>query len=371
MRVVINCCSFSKAHYTGIGRYTSNLVKSLTKIDRQNQYSLYTTRGFFNIRKRISLKGAGNFSIRWDWLKKGVDGILKEGDIYHAPSPEMITTRRAKVIVTVHDLIYQTYPQSHTRETVLSTGRQFESLIPSASKIICSSCNTLKDLHSYFSIDTAKTCCIYQGIDKENFYPMNDEEKESSRRVLASQGISGPYILFVGTIEPRKNLKGVFHALASLKKKKTFQGKLVVIGMPGWKSEGIKGLVEELDIQRDVIFLGFVTNEELCHFYNLAEVFVFPSFYEGFGYPILEALACGTAVVTSNVSSCPEIASDAALTVDPHDSERMAAAIAQLMQDRGLKERLRQKALERAREFDPLKTARETLRVYEEVHKLS
>ena len=127
--------------------------------------------------------------------------------------------------------------------------------------------------------------------------------------------------------------------------------------------------MKNVGIKDEVIFRGFVSNDELRVFYNLAEVFVFPSFYEGFGYPILEAFSCGAAVVTSNVSSCPELAADAALTVDPADPQAIAQAVGRILQDRGLKNILRQRALARAQEFDNLETARKTLRVYEEVYK--
>ncbi len=141
-----------------------------------------------------------------------------------------------------------------------------------------------------------------------------------------------------------------------------------MVGMPGWKGEGLAGLIEHLGIKDDVIFLGFVSNDELRILYNLTEGFVFPSFYEGFGYPILEAFNCGAAVVTSNVSSCPELAADAALTVDPADSEAIARAVGRVLQDHGLKNALKHRAFARAQGFDNKETARKTLRIYEEVY---
>ena len=369
MHIAINCRSFSRKQFTGIGRYASSLVASLSQIDAANRYSLYTTRGWGEVKSRITRRDASNFAVKFDWLKRGAAKTLISVDIYHAPSPEVLPELDARIVVTVHDLIYKTYPQGHTQETLALSDAQFQSFIPRAARIICSSRSTQNDVNRYFPEAKNKTCCIYQGVDTNIFYPLPQWEVASSWEKAREKGVAGPFILFVGTIEPRKNLKGLLEAFARLKQKKVFDGNLVVIGMAGWKGEGVTGLIEHLGIKDNVIFPGFASNDELRVFYNLAEVFVFPSFYEGFGYPILEAFSCGAAVVTSNVSSCPELAADAALTVDPVDPQAIAQAMERILQDPGLKIALKHKALARAQGFDNKETARKTLRVYEEVYK--
>ena len=385
MHIAINCRSFSKKQFTGIGRYASSLVASLSAIDRDNRYSLYTDRGWSKVRSRITRRDAANFSVKFDWLKRGAAKTLRSVDIYHAPSPEIVlpfgqrlpegreppADLDAKLIVTVHDLIYKTYPRGHTPETLALSDAQFQSFIPRAARIICSSRSTQNDLCRYFPAAKDKSCYIHQGIDTNSFYPLPQWEIPLAWKMARKKGVAGPFVLFVGTIEPRKNLKGLLEAFARLKERKIFGGKLVVIGMAGWKNEGLTGFIEHLGIKDDVISLGFVSNDELRGFYNLAEVFVFPSFYEGFGYPILEAFSCGAAVVTSNVSSCPEMAADAALTIDPIDPEAIAQAMGRIVQDPGLKSALKHNALARAQGFDNKEMARKTLRVYEEVYKLS
>lgn len=368
MHIAINCRSFSKKQFTGIGRYASSLVASLSEIDEDNRYSLYTTRGWSEVKARITRRDAPNFSVKFDWLKRGAAKTLRSVDIYHAPSPEVAPELNARLVVTVHDLIYKTYPQGHTRETLAISEAQFQSFIPRAARIICSSRSTQNDVHRYFPAAKNKTCCIYQGVDTNLFYPLPQWEISPTWKMMRDQGIMEPFILFVGTIEPRKNLKGLLEAFARLKQRKHFEGQLVVVGMAGWKSEGLAGFIEHLGLENDVISPGFVANDELRGFYNLAEVFVFPSFYEGFGYPILEAFSCGAAVVTSNASSCPELAADAALTVDPADPEAIAQAMARVIQDTGLRNALRQKALARAQGFDNKEMARKTLRVYNEIY---
>ncbi len=368
MKIAVNCHSFLKKYPTGIGRYTYNLLKNLAEIDQQNQYLLYVKRGLFEFNKNIPIFKADNFSLKVDYFKQGPHRLLKEIDIYHSPSPDYIHfDSNTKVIVTVHDVIFKAFPESHTSEAIEQTEKQFGTFLNKAAKIICCSQSTINDLVKFFGVSKERLALIYQGVDKSIFYPLGTQEEEAALGTLKIKGIERPFILFVGTIEPRKNLENILRALKKLRLSKEFLGKLVIIGNRGWMSEGIDALVEELDLKEAVIFLGHVSDQELRYFYNKTEVFVFPSFYEGFGFPIVEAFSCGAAVVTSNVSSCAELAADAALTVEPNDSEDIAKAISRIIHDTDLKKNLREKALRRSQDFSFRKTAQETLRVYEEV----
>ena len=226
MRIAINCRSFSKKQFTGIGRYASSLVNSLAEIDHANRYSLYTSRGFLRIKKTLPLTRARNFVVRYDWLRRGPWKTLGSVDLYHAPSPEVIDGAAAKVVVTVHDLIYKTYPQGHTPDTLRLTEQQFASFIPRAAKIICSSQSTLNDLRKYFSVEPGRACFVHQGVDKNVFYPIEERQMRIAQEAVRFKGVEGPFLLFVGTIEPRKNLEGMLKALAWLKQKKLFTGKL-------------------------------------------------------------------------------------------------------------------------------------------------
>lgn len=369
MRIAINCRSFLNKNYTGIGRYTSQLIQSLGEIDQENQYLLYTPKRFFSPRKRFPSIPARNFFLKIDRFSRGVDKTVGAMDLYHSPSPEAwLNLNGAKVIVTVHDLIFKTYPQGHTASTIAVAQEQFRDIVEKAAKIICCSQSTLDDLNHYFKVEAKKTALIYQGVNQKDFYPIDEKEGKLAEKTIRSKGIDCPFILFVGTIEPRKNLRNLLAAFSLLKNKKVFDGKLVLIGMQGWMSEDLAGFVGKLGIKEDVAFTGFLSNEELRHFYNKAGVFVFPSFYEGFGFPIVEAFSCGAPVVTSNVSSCPEIASDAALKVDPNSPENIAQAIERILEDSVLRNELRAKGLKRAAQFTFLNTARQTLKVYQEVY---
>ncbi len=368
MRVAINCRSFLKKQYTGIGRYAYHLVKSLSDIDHENEYQLYARKGFFSFNKKLPNFQAKNFVPRIDRFNRGPAKTIKDADIYHFPSPEVLDApANAKIVVTVHDIIFKAHPAGHTQQTIEAGQRQFEQINEKASKIICCSKSTVNDLKRFFQVADEKIALIYQGVDKGMFYCLKKEDVWIADKVLNEKGIKTPFILSVGTIEPRKNLINLIHAFQRLRTEGKFLGSLVVAGMKGWMLDDIGVLVKQLKLTEHIIFIGFLTDRELCYFYNKAEVFVFPSLYEGFGFPIIEAFCCGVPVVTSNVSSCPEIAGDAAITVNPNNPEAIAEAISRVIHDNVLKDQLRSKGQARAQDFDFNKTACETLKVYEEV----
>ncbi|MBI2646133.1 MAG: glycosyltransferase family 4 protein [Deltaproteobacteria bacterium] len=367
MKILINCESFLKSQYTGIGRYTSSLVHYLAKVDHENNYYLYVKKRLFDRKKRIPQIGANNFKIKRDYFKLGVNRMLRGIDIYHSPSLDSLPMSKAKIVVTIHDCVYRSFPQGHTPEAIQSLETYTQEAVQKASMLICVSKNTKEDMVKYYSVVPEKLQIIYHGVDENIFYPMSPEALEVTKTLLDSKGIKDPFILCVGTIEPRKNIKGVIQAFYQLKKTKKFSGKLVVIGMYGWLQSSLFDFIEKLDLKNDILFLNYVSTEELCCFYNHAEVFVYPSFYEGFGFPILEALSCGAAVVTSNISSCPEVAADAALTVNPYDSEAIAQAIILILENSDLKKSLKAKALLRAKYFSLLRTAQQTLDVYRKI----
>lgn len=368
MRIAINCRSFLLEHYAGIGRYSYNLVKSLAAIDPENDYFLYAPKKLFDLKRRLPKFNAKNFHPAFDLFDRGASKVLKNIDIYHSPSPDLLPDVNARRIVTVHDLIYKMYPQGHTDDAIQKSETYFNELAQKADRIICCSKSTLNDLQKFFPSVASKACVIHQGVNKEIFRVLGGEEHQETGAALTQNGINFPYILFIGTIEPRKNLTNLIKAFSMLKKEKAFGGKLVVAGMKGWMQENIASLIETHYLKDDILFLGYLTDFELCVLYNNAEVFVFPSFYEGFGFPILEAFSCGAAVVTSNTSACAEVAGDAALQVDPASVEDIAENIKRIIHDRDLAVQLKKKAFRRAQDFSFTKTARETLRIYKEVH---
>lgn len=364
MRIAINCRSILLSQRTGIGRYTYHLLDSLGQIDLANEYILHAPKRLFSFKRHLpDFQRYRNLKRSMDYFNRGVGRC----DIYHFPCPDEIGSYTGKLVVTIHDLIYKTYPQAHTPQTIELTERYMQTIVAKADRIICTSGNTRRDLHAFFNMPLTKTCVVYNGVDHNIFYSLPAQERAQAAGHLKGLGIDKPYILYVGTIEPRKNLTSLLESFALLRSKKSFQGQLVVAGMKGWMLESTGELIKKLGIGQDVVLTGFVSDGQLRQLYNMAEVFVFPSFYEGFGFPILEAFCCGAPVITSNTSSCAEIASDAALTVDPRDIKAMTKAIEQVLTDKPLKESLRQAGFKRAKDFSFLTTAENTLDVYRKI----
>jgi glycosyltransferase involved in cell wall biosynthesis len=368
MRVAINCRSFLKKERTGIGRHTYNLVKFLGEIDQENEYCLYAPKRIFDFKRVIPRFDAKNIFAKYDYFKRGLDRTIGAVDIYHSPSPDFLPQTKAKIVVTVHDLIYKTYTQGHTDETCRILDEQMETIVNLADKILCCSQSTIDDLKEFFDVDEDKIRLIYPGVDKNIFYSFDEEKLKESFSLIRKKGIEEPFILFVGTIEPRKNLENLLDAFILLKKRGQFSGKLVIIGMRGWMMDDLEKKIKSLNLKNDCIFLGYVKDRELAAFYNCAQVFVFPSFYEGFGFPIIEALSCGAATVVSSVSSCGEVAGDASLLIDPGNADDIACAIARVINDKTLKDKLRIKAVERAKVFSFRNTAEQTLEVYQQIY---
>jgi glycosyltransferase involved in cell wall biosynthesis len=236
-------------------------------------------------------------------------------------------------------------------------------ILPKVEAVITISEQSRRDITKYLPVEPEKVTVTKLAASR-NFLVMPDDEVIP---VLKRHQISYPYILYVGSIEPRKNLLRLLEAYRQLRLWST-KWRLVIIGARNyWKSSPVMDHVAEFGLEQCVRFTGYVPDEDLPALYNGADLFVFPSLYEGFGLPVLEAMACGTPVVTSNSSSLPEVAGDAALLVDPYDVEAIAAAMVRVLADPDLAEALRQKGLRRAGEFTWERTARETIAVYEQV----
>lgn len=351
---------------TGIGRYTQQLIHHLINLNSPHEFLLYAPKGLFDRKRRLPNFDAPHVKLKPDFFNLGPAMTVNGTTVYHAPSLEDISKAPGKVIVTVHDLIYKTYPQAHTPQTIDLSQQYMQTIVDKASKIICISQSTRNDLHRFFDVKENKTCVIYNGVNHEVFHPLNSNDVTAGQQWLTTHGLNEAFILFVGTLEPRKNLRGVLHAMALLKAQGFMKIKLAIVGMQGWLSQGDDDLIKTLGLSDAVVFLGFITDSQLVLLYNKAKVFVFPSFYEGFGFPILEAMACGCPVVTSNTSSCQEVASNVAVTVDPHCHQAIADAIKKITEDEGLQNTMKQAGITHAAQFNFHQTAAATLAVYED-----
>jgi glycosyltransferase involved in cell wall biosynthesis len=266
---------------------------------------------------------------------------------------------RYRNVITVTDVSPVLHSETHGRMQVYYHRHILPHVLKRADAIVTISASSKKDILSRYRIAEEKVHVIHLGIDRR-FVP--DIVGESAFiRTLPER-----YILNIGTLEARKNLPRLLEAFA-IARGKGLPHKLLIGGARGWRLSNLAGIVAEYKLEQDVVFLGFVEDADLPVLYSRADFFVYPSIYEGFGMPILEAMACGTPVITSNCSSMPEVAGDSALLVDPLDVQDMAARMIELAGSGDLRRSLREKGIGRAFLFSWEKTARETLAVYENV----
>ncbi len=260
-------------------------------------------------------------------------------------------------IITVTDVSPIIHPETHSRMQVAYHRHILPLVLKRADAILTISASSKKDIVSCYGIAEDKVHVIHLGVDRR-FVP--DAVGESG----FTHTLPARYILNIGTLEGRKNLPRLLEAFA-IARSKGLDRKLLIGGARGWRLSNLAGIVEKYALEKDVQFLGYVEDADLPLLYRRADYFVYPSLYEGFGMPILEAMACGVPVITSNCSSMPEVAGEAALLVDPLDVEALAAKMLELAADADLRASLRAMGIDRARQFSWENTARKTLAVYE------
>ena len=351
----------------GISQYTLRLIQRLAEIDRENEFIILQSRKDKHIIvdkpnfKRVSLWTPSHHRLEQYSLRAEIAGIGL--DVLHSPDFIPPFRRNCKSIITIHDLAFLLYPHFLTRESARYYG-QIDQAVKRADHIIAVSESTKQDTIHLLGAPEHKITVIYESANPI-YRPVNDQE--IIRQTKSKYHITGDFILFVSTIEPRKNLPTLLKAYRQLLDSYKAEVKLAVVGRRGWLSEEVFTLVDELRLTDDILFLGRVPVEDLLHLYNTAQLLVQPSFYEGFGLPPLEAMACGTPVVVSNVSSLPEVVGDAGLLVDPENASEITVAIWRVLTDETLREDLIAKGFKRAQCFSWEKTALQTLELYRRV----
>lgn len=364
----------------GIGRYTRCLVGALAELDDQNEYVLFYAHGgqdnvgpFFadrpNFHERPVRLSQRNLAIIWHRLRLPihVERVTGPLNLFHSPDYNLPPLRCGRGIVTVHDLSFLLFPECHDRNLREYLERTVPLSVSRATLVLADSNNTMNDLVCLLDARPERVRVLYPGVD-ERLRRVEDEEVLRAAR--EKFGLHFPFILYVGTIEPRKNLGRLIQAYARLKTRRQLEHKLVIAGQKGWLYDDVFRRAVDLRVGEDVIFPGYISDDDLPSLYSLADAFVFPSLYEGFGLPPLEAMACGTPVVTSTVSSLPEVAGDAALLVNPTDVDELAQAIARVLDDGDLRRRLSAKGVERAGSLTWRAAAKSLLEIYESLEKV-
>jgi len=284
-------------------------------------------------------------------------------DLFHATAYTAPRTRGVPIVVSVHDLALVRFPELGSAELRGVPART--RLAAAAARIILASSEaTRRDLIELLGVPPDRIRVVHLGCDAA-FRPLPADGART--HVRDRYGLAEPYLLHVGTLEPRKNLARLIRAYGRLCAARRDAPALLLVGERGWQYEGLFRLVEELKLGARVRFTARVPSADLPALYGAAAAFVYPSLYEGFGLPPLEAMACGTPVVCSNAAALPEVTGDAALLVDPYDEDALAAALEQVLDDSALRASLRARALDRARYFTWERCARATLTAYDDI----
>ncbi len=339
---------------TGIGRYTASLLAALRRAAPEHEYLPldWGRDAVMRLDRRL----------RWQQWELPRRAGARGAQVLHVTGFDAPRRRPCPVVLTVHDLIGMLFPRNLPPVARWYWGRWLPRTIHWADRIIADSQHTRADLVRLLDIDPQRIEVIHLGVDPA-FRPLQD--RVALEAVRARHGLPEAFILYLGTIEPRKGVDTLVAAFANLAGE--LYHHLVIAGKKGWYTDALFRQVVALGLEQRVHFAGYVADADIPAFCNLADLFVFPSHYEGFGLPPLEAMACGTPVVSSDAASLPEVLGEAALLVPPGDRAALAGAMRSAVQDGELRARLRARGLERAAQFTWEQTARRTASVYAEV----
>ncbi len=371
MHIGVDASRLAVTARTGTEHYSWELLQALGKVDRHNSYVLYC-----NQMPRALPPLPPTFTLRpiplrrvWSHGRLSLEMLRQPPDLLFVPAHALPLIPSSRSVVTIHDLGFLHHPEAHTLVQRLYY-RFFTRLsVRRATHLIAISKATKQDLQRFYDVAPEKVSVVYHGVHPR-FRPISDQGMIG--RTLQRYGIQTPYLLFVSTIQPRKNVARLIEAFAAARQRigSASPLTLVLAGKQGWLTKQIERRATELGIADQVQFVGYVPDMDLPLLLNGALAYVVPSLFEGFGMTVLEAQACGTPVLASNVSSLPEVVGDAGLLVNPLDVRDITDGIVRLMDDVELRENLRERGIKHVAGRTWERTATETLEVFERVGRL-
>lgn len=350
LHIAFESSAAALAEPTGIGHYAASLIQAMQQLHPEAKYELLR----FSTMDRLSAS-----------LKS--TPLQTNADISHFFNYLIPRGVQGKTVVTVHDMVLRAYPETMQLRTWLMLRAFLLDSMTRADCILTDSHFSAKEISAYYPQLAHKIKVLYCGIEHNRFYPVADTGM--IRKVKHRHSIAGKYILYLGTIEPRKNLLRLIQAYHLLLHDQLDIPRLVLVGKKGWRCSKILRAAKPLCDCGQIVFTDYVPAEDLAALYTGAECFVFPSLYEGFGMPPLEAMACGTPVVCSHAASLPEVVGDAAVQFDPYSVRQMANAIQRVLGDSTLRQRLQQKGFVRAKQFTWQAAAMRLYAIYEDLQK--
>jgi glycosyltransferase involved in cell wall biosynthesis len=356
----------------GAGIYTINLIHSLAALDTDFEFYIIAQQSGRKLIESDKTR-ALNWVVLPDkspprrliWEQTRLPGLVRkmELDLLHSLHYSRPLSLECSSVVTFHDMTFFLYPQYHTFFKRLYFPAAMRKSARSADALISVSENTKKDLVERLGVPDSKIHVVYHGV-ADRFKPISDWNQLEN--ISQKYNLPAEFILYVGVVEPRKNLISLLNVFQNLQKSNKNLG-LVIAGQTGWGYHAVQEMVAKLELRDTVLFTGYIPPEDLPAIYNLARLFVYPSIYEGFGLPVLEAMACGTPTITTSISSLPEIVGDAGILVPPNDDRALLEAIKSLLEDEKDQNRLSTRGLQHAAEFTWTRTAQETCEIYSQV----
>lgn len=360
----------------GWGIYSYNLLKALLKIDNENVYHCFYN--IFRKGSRDSIIHSNNNNLKnfiwpipgrimfllWEKLRiLAADDFLTKADILHIPYEFLPKVRRVRTVVTVHDVTFLKHPENLNQNFVKRFTKRINHVAQHADIIIADSENTKQELIYFTNIDEDRVRVIPLGVDK---CFMQSFSRDRINSIMKQYKITEPYILFVGAADEDKNLERLAMAFARIREKHK-KLHLVFAGSSGWGYERLKEKLVALNIKNGILFTGFIPFADLPLLYSGASILAIPSLHEGFGLPALEAMACGTPVLCSNISSLPEVVGDAAVQIDPYKVDEIADGLQSILESESLRKSLIKKGIERSKQFTWENTAQKVINLYMEI----
>jgi glycosyltransferase involved in cell wall biosynthesis len=361
--------------HAGIGRYADELARALTALYPHDDWQLFyvdpQNRTPTPPLDRVARTTLRQSNKRWrlsvllnTYCRRAMDQQIRaHNGLFHATDHVLPPLAHTRSVFTLHDLTALRFPTTHTQLNRRFLQLMLPRFLQTSDVVIADSRCTKQDALQFYRLAADRVHIVHLGVNAR-FKPI---EAVSARSVREFYQLPERFILAVGTIEPRKNLIVLLEAYRELRQHHS-EVQLVIAGKRGWHSEPFFERLRALGLAEQVTLLGFVPDEDLPALYGLAEVFAFPSIYEGFGLPVLEAMACGTPVVCSNSSSLPEVAGEAGIQIAPDEVREWAQALERLSRDVGLRASLRERGLKQAARFTWEHTARQTYAIYQEVY---
>lgn len=364
MLIGIDASRVNRSEKTGTENYSFNLIKHLSLTDKTNQYRLYVRQDYDKFLDSLP----DNFEVKiikpnkfWTQIGLSLEMLLNKPEALFVPAHTLPTFAPKNSTITIHDLGWKYYPQVYSNTSLLLHHHSIKKIIKTNTKIIVYSKSTLKDLNKFYKVNKDNIRFVTMGYDKPVSNPVSNKENNKFNKYV-------PYILSVGRLESRKNTINIIKAYKLLRKERKIKHKLLLAGKPGYGYEEIRNEIENSEeLRNDIIKLGYVADENLPDLYKNASLLVYPSLYEGFGYPILEAFTFGIPVITSDKSSMKEIAEDAAILVNPDKFFEITAAMSQIINKPEIVTSLKLKSKKILPKYSWESCAEETLKVLEEI----